>query len=59
MQLGFKKKMKTDECQYPKHIEYLKAFLHKYPTANKHAHFTINLADPQESHMFQTARIRI
>jgi hypothetical protein len=28
--------------------EYLKAFLRKYPTANKHAHFTITLVDPQE-----------
>jgi hypothetical protein len=39
------KKMDIDECQHTKNI---KAFLHKYPTADKHEHFTINLVDPQE-----------
>ena len=52
------KKMKTDECQHPKHIVYLKAFLREYPTANKHAHYTINLVD-LKSGMFQATRVRI
>jgi hypothetical protein len=37
-----------DHCQHPKHKEYLKAFLKKYPTANKDAHFPINTVDPEE-----------
>jgi hypothetical protein len=38
---------KTD-CGHPKHNEYLKAFLKKYPAANKDAHFSINMVDPEE-----------
>jgi hypothetical protein len=38
---------KTD-CGHPKHNEYLKAFLRKYPIANKDAHFLINMVDPEE-----------
>jgi hypothetical protein len=38
---------KTD-CEHPKHSEYLKAFLKRYPTSNKDAHFSINLVDPEE-----------
>lgn len=43
--------MKTaaaDQCQHPKHKEYLVAFLKKYPTASKDAHFAINMVDPEE-----------
>jgi hypothetical protein len=32
----------------PKHEDYLAAFLKKYPTANKAAHFAANLIDPAE-----------
>ncbi len=35
-------------CQHPNHENYLKAFLKKYPTANKDAHFSINIVDPEE-----------
>lgn len=31
-----------------KHKKYLKAFLKTYPTANKDAHFAVNLVDPAE-----------
>jgi hypothetical protein len=34
--------------QHPKHNEYLKAFLKKYPTANKDTQFSVNLVDPKE-----------
>jgi len=43
--------MKTaaaDQCQHPKHKEYLVAFLKKYPTASKDAHFAINMVDSEE-----------
>jgi len=39
--------MQTD-CEHPKHNEYLKAFLKKYRTANRDAHFAVNLVDPAE-----------
>ena len=39
--------MQTD-CEHPKHIEYLEAFLKKYPTANKDAHFSVNMVDLEE-----------
>jgi len=39
--------MQTD-CEHPKHIEYLEAFLKEYPTANKDAHFSINMVDPEQ-----------
>ena len=37
-----------ENCEHPKHNEYLKAFLKKYPTANKDAHFAVNLVDAAE-----------
>lgn len=43
-----KKKKQTDQCEHPKHEAYFEAFLKKYPTANKDAHFAINLVDPEE-----------
>ncbi len=39
--------MQTD-CEHPKHVEYLEAFLKKYPTADKDAHFNVNMVDPEE-----------
>jgi len=46
-QKGFMKK--TDHCcQHPNHENYLKAFLKKYPTANRDAHFTIITVDSEE-----------
>ena len=35
-------------CEHPNHENYLKAFLKKYPTANKDAHFSVNMVDPEE-----------
>ncbi|MGC1132362.1 MAG: hypothetical protein WA941_06040 [Nitrososphaeraceae archaeon] len=35
-------------CQHPNHENYLKTFLKKYPTANKVAHFSINMVHPEE-----------
>jgi hypothetical protein len=40
------KKKKTDYFGHPKHNEYLEGFLKKYPTANRDAHFAVNLVDP-------------
>jgi len=40
--------MPQKDCQHPKHKQYLKAFLKKYPTANKDAHFATNMVDPEE-----------
>jgi hypothetical protein len=39
---------KVTDCQHPKHKEYLEAFLKEYPTANKDAHFNVNMVDPEE-----------
>jgi len=40
---------KTDRyCQHPNHQIYLKASLKKYPTANKNAHFSVNMLDSEE-----------
>jgi len=36
------------DCGHPKDNEYLKAFLKKYPTAIKDAHFSVNMVDPEE-----------
>ena len=44
----YKKKKQTDQCEHPKHEAYFEAFLKKYPTANKDAHFAINLVYPEE-----------
>jgi sarcosine oxidase gamma subunit len=35
-------------CEHPNHVNYLKAFLKKYHTANKDAHFSVNMVDPEE-----------
>ena len=40
---------KTDHyCQHPNHEKYLKAFLKKYPIANKDAGFSINMVISEE-----------
>lgn len=38
----------TDRCEHPDHQEYLDAFLRKYPSAKRDAHYTILNADPEE-----------
>ena len=40
--------MKIDYCEHPNHENHLKAFLEEYPTANKDAHFSVNMVDPEE-----------
>ena len=40
--------MQTD-CKHPKHKEYFKAFLKKYPTATREGGYgTVDLVDPEE-----------
>lgn len=45
--------METVNCQHPKHKECLEAFLKKYPTVNKDAHFAINMVNPEEWYVFE------
>ena len=41
--------MKIDHrCQHPNHKNYLKAFLKKYPTANKDERFSVNMVVAEE-----------
>ena len=46
-----------NDCQFPKHNEYLEVFLKKCPTADRNARFfVVNLMDPEKCNVMDDSK---